>query len=644
MADTLFVAVFAVVMTGIGWPVIGRLDPQGHLNSGERLGVSFLSGCFSVYYGVFFIAAWRYDSVTMWGLAVVCVLASLPGLAAMPWCKFLSACRAESKIATTDKFYGLLWLVTLATAISGLLQGLAPPNDYDSLMYHMTLPKYDLEAGHLAIAWDRSLAHAFFPAFGGNLTRMALAITGDGAAQMIHGLLAVITGAGSALLALGMGYGRKTALLAALMFIACRVVIWQMGSVEVDVPVAAFVIFSVIAYKAWRRHETIGLGVLFGLMIGGGILTKLHGLAVALSIAPLMIYDLIVKRRALIGWLAGPVIAIAVWLPHMLRIYPTTGNPVYPLFNSLFNPDQPEYFSGVENMYGTGRGILDALTGLWNLSVLPMHYFDGMVLGAPYLVAFLPLILLDKEWRRWMPWLAIALLYYLQWFWLMSQQVRFLAPILPLIMAGAAVGAAAGWQRVAGNRPLRLAFATLAIIVGFNQAMFVGIYALLRLPVVFGLISPLTYHNKTPTLNGANYETCGYITDHLKPGERYFSNTGTFMSYYCPQASVVRNYFPDEANWWVYSKIAPTLTFEEFLARAEADNFRFFMVSTAYENRRNDTAKSIIVKRDPSAYRFGTYLQPALDQLKPLIEDSFTAVYDGPDVLRLLRKQSPPQS
>jgi len=72
MTATLFVAVFAVVMTGIGWPVIGRLDPHGHLNSGERLGVSFLSGCFSVYYGIFFIAAWRYDSVTMWGLAAVC--------------------------------------------------------------------------------------------------------------------------------------------------------------------------------------------------------------------------------------------------------------------------------------------------------------------------------------------------------------------------------------------------------------------------------------------------------------------------------------------------------------------------------------------------------------------------------------------
>ncbi|HEC91112.1 MAG TPA: phospholipid carrier-dependent glycosyltransferase, partial [Alphaproteobacteria bacterium] len=633
MTAVLFVFAFTIVVTGIGWTVTGWLDPKGHLSSGERLGVSFLSGCFSVYFGVFFIGAYRLDSVTMWGLAAACIVLSLPGLARMPWRPFQDACRATLTAVSGDKFYGLLWLLTLATALSGLLQGLAPPDDYDSLMYHLALPKYDLEIGRLAIPWDRSLAHVFFPAFGGNISRLALALSNDGAAQMIHGMLAVVAATGTALFVLGMGYGRRIALLAALMFLASRVVIWQMGTVEVDVPLAAFVIFAVIVYRAWRRHQTVGLGILFGLMIGGGILMKLHGLAIALSFAPLMIYDLARKRPSLTSWLAGPVTALGVWLPHIFRIYPITGNPVYPLFNSLFNPGQPNYFAGVKDMYGTGRGIFDVLTGLWNLSVLPMRYFDGMVLGAPYILAFFPLLMLDRErLRRWAPYLAIALLYYLQWFWMMSQQVRFLSAVLPLVMAASAVGAALGWKQVANNRALRAVFATLALTLSLNQAMFVGIYGLLRLPVAFGIISPLTYHNKTPTLTGANYETCRYITKNLKPGETYFSNTDTFMSYYCPQASVVRNYFPDEAKWWLYSKKAPILTFDEFLARVEDAKFRFFMVSIAYESRRNNTAKSIIVKRDPSVYRFGTYLRPVLDQLQPLVKDNFTAVYDGRDV------------
>ena len=81
------------------------------------------------------------------------------------------------------------------------------------------------------------------------------------------------------------------------------------------------------------------------------------------------------------------------------------------------------------------------------------------------------------------------------------------------------------------------------------------------------------------------------------------------------------------------------LSYDAFVDRAEQANFRFFMVSTSYESRRNVTGQSTVIKRDAAVYRFGTYLEPVLNKLEPLSRDAFTAVYDGRDVLRLLKER-----
>jgi len=267
-----------------------------------------------------------------------------------------------------------------------------------------------------------------------------------------------------------------------------------------------------------------------------------------------------------------------------------------------------------------------------------MHLFDGMIFGGPFLLAFAPLLILDiKNVRRWSPILAVAGCYYLGWFYLLDGQVRFLLPIMPILAAMAAGGVGVMWRSIGNRVVLRAAFLSIAMILAVNQALFVGIYSVLRLPVALGIMDPGTYHLKTPTMNGAFYETCGYIRKNLKPGEKYFSNLQPH-SFYCPQAAAITTYFPDEAKWWLEGNARPPEpSLQEFIAKSEQAQLRYFFVSIKTYNRRNDTGKMIIKDADLSKVRYGLYLQPVLKKLTPLIVGTYTGVYDGPQVISALK-------
>ncbi|HEX9701804.1 MAG TPA: hypothetical protein VGA19_03065, partial [Rhodospirillales bacterium] len=129
-------AVWAV-LTGIGWSVVRRLDAADHLSGGERAAAASLVGCFAIYFGVFAIGIVRLDGISMWGLAAVLAVAAVSGLRRIPWPALAAAARAEVRTATGEPWAAVLWLTLVVVALGSLLQGLAPPNDYDSLMYHL---------------------------------------------------------------------------------------------------------------------------------------------------------------------------------------------------------------------------------------------------------------------------------------------------------------------------------------------------------------------------------------------------------------------------------------------------------------------------------------------------------------------------
>ena len=93
--------------------------------------------------------------------------------------------------------------------------------------------------------------------------------------------------------------------------------------------------------------------------------------------------------------------------------------------------------------------------------------FDGMILGAPLLLALAPLLVFERDrLARWGPALSVALVYYVEWFYLVGQQVRFLLPAFPVFAAMVAAGVAAG----AGVAVESLEQATAASNASINTA------------------------------------------------------------------------------------------------------------------------------------------------------------------------------
>jgi len=195
------------------------------------------------------------------------------------------------------------------------------------------------------------------------------------------------------------------------------------------------------------------------------------------------------------------------------------------------------------------------------------------------------------------------------------------------------------WQRAHVFSWGRIGFITLAAVMALNQSMFVGIYAALRLPVALRIQPPESYH-ATPTMNGAYYIPCMYIRTHLRPGEKYLSLVRPHF-YYCPQASAQLELLPGEEKSWIYETARlPQLSLPEFIDFFDKNSFRFVGVTTALENRRNATGHSDRQNVDFGSLRFGQFIIPAVQNLKPLAQDGFAAVYDGRDVLDELKKMS----
>lgn len=639
MVALLYLPIHLAVALGVGWLLIQRLDRAARLSPGERLALAPLLGLLVLYYAIQGVGVVRLDVWSMTLTMIVMGAVAIPGLRALPWAAIGQWFRAVAPVLRQDRWCAVLVTVFCAISSTSLLQGMAPPNDYDSLMYHITGPKIDVERGHIVMAWDRALSPLMFPALMGHQSRLALVLSDAGAAQMIHGALGILAGILTALVLRRLGYGRNTAVLGAVLFISTRVVVWEMGTVEVDVPLAAFMAGAVLVYSVFRCDPRLGLGMLFGILVGAMMLTKYHGLALALAFGPVMLYDLWLTRR-LVPFVVGPLTAAVVFVPHALRAYLLTGNPIFPIFNHIFLPGYPDLFTAAYSAYGTRGGAAAVFTTPWFMSIEPMKYFDGMIFGLPIFLALGPLVLLEgRSAKRWLWLLSIALVYYLIWHKAFGQQVRFLLPIMPILSGVAAAGTTALWTITEKLRGARVAVIVLAAVLAIGQGMFVGIYSVLRLPPALGFRSDLAYHRNTPTLGGAHFETCSYIQSHLKPGERYFSLLSP-LSFYCPQRSASVIYFEDEAKWWLTSPTPPAMPFDEFLRRFEQAGFRLVLLPRGWISRRNISAEEHTIATDPLELRLGPQLFEAVASLEPLAFDALSAVYDGSAVLAELKRKS----
>lgn len=256
-------------------------------------------------------------------------------------------------------------VVILALLTVTLLRALAPPTDYDALMYHLAGPARYLQSGQY-LPWLPNLPQSAFPFSLEMVFGLGMALGNDSVPALLCYALGLIT-CGSLLCFASRFINQKRAgLYAVLALLSTTYVIETMGIAGADPLWILSEFMALYALIAWRRQRNNRWLVLAGAMLGVALTTKYLAIEGCL-LAALVVADTVVIRwrqpvgRGICAVALLALVTTAVCLPWYAKNWLFFGNPVYPFAFGGHAPSfavDPATFTG---SYGMGRSWLDYL-------------------------------------------------------------------------------------------------------------------------------------------------------------------------------------------------------------------------------------------------------------------------------------------
>jgi hypothetical protein len=392
-------------------------------------------------------------------------------------------------------FYGALYLIN----------ALAPELEPDAIAYHLGLTSEYVRLGGFPSRvgfyemLPQGLEMLFVPAF---------AFGQHSAARLVHCafLLASVP--------LMLRIGRRLELpegagLAAAVLYFCAPVVGITGtSAYTDAGEVFFTLATFYALLVWRDTRDVRYLAPAGITAGFCYAVKFPGGLVAmLALAFVVAAERGMHARQL-ALLAGAALAVAA--PWILRDVVMTGNPVAPLFNSLF--PNPYFHPSMERDLAAALGSWQGVPP-WRVpyELMVGGTFAG-TMGPVFFALPLGLLALRKRAGR-LCWMAAALLA-LPWFW--NTGARFLMPALPFLALALALAL-----------PRQALWACVALQAVACWPQVVGLYhreytwRLERIPWRAALrIQPEQAY--LSSLQPA-YRVARLVQDNTQPGERIFS-------------------------------------------------------------------------------------------------------------------------
>ena len=354
-------------------------------------------------------------------------------------------------------------IVCLAVLIiSIIVLSLVPPVSRDALTHHLAVPKLYLKHG--GIYEIPFMNFSYYPMNLDLLYLIPLYFGNDIAPKFIHFLFALLT----ALLIFY--YLRKRAnalfgLLGVIFFLSIPVIVKLSITVYVDLGEIFFSFASILFILKWlrsgfRQRYLIYSGLMCGLALG----TKYNGL-VTLAILTLFVPFIYSrygekKGRGIIQpvrqCMMFLIISLLFFSPWMIRNYHWKSNPVYPLYDRLFNPrkdissqaipgDNDEETVKMNRGIFTYRSMIYNETG-WQIALLPIRiffqgqdndpqYFDGRLNPFLLLLPFFAFYGLkdDPEYlkREKKILLAFSALFFGFAFFTAVLRIRYISPLIP---------------------------------------------------------------------------------------------------------------------------------------------------------------------------------------------------------------------
>jgi hypothetical protein len=343
-------------------------------------------------------------------------------------------------------FYLLVFALLLHIATTLLLASV-PPVSRDALTHHLAIPKLYLKHG--GIYEIPSLVFSYYPMNLDLLYIIPLAMGNDIVPNYIHFVFALLT-AWTIYAYLKKRININYGLLGSLFFLSIPIIVQLSITAYVDLGLVFFSTAAMLLLFQWLEKKRIHALIMAGICCGIALGVKYNGL---ITLTILFFFTILLHLR--MSQKPLPIksiwfgtlflgISLLIFSPWLLRNYSWTGNPVYPLFNSFFNPEALQSAHGLPP--ALERKILYH-EQWWQILLTPFRiffsgqdndpqYFDGKLSPFLLILPVFSFLLQTKgnnksENLEKLLMLVFSIFFLLFVFLQTAMRIRYVAPIIP---------------------------------------------------------------------------------------------------------------------------------------------------------------------------------------------------------------------
>jgi hypothetical protein len=294
----------------------GKLFVYTTIGLGILIVILFLSALFSL----FFKPA---IAVTLAAILIIC----FRRMDVFRFLRDLKTSALEIPVLLKNNWHWVLPLTMLVAPM--LLLPLYPPVWWDETSYHLAYARFYVE--HHSLALDPYLRYALNVHNINLLYSLSLLFYDDILAHLFHASFAFLTALG--IYSLGkMVSGRKTGIIAALIFLLDPLVLHLMKTSYVDLGFTSFVFLSFYGLVMWSRSGRNNWLYVAGFASGIAAGSKYMGII----LIPIFAAWIVIEGRKVSPVVKYLALAVIFGSPWLIRNYVISGNPIFPLGSNIF--------------------------------------------------------------------------------------------------------------------------------------------------------------------------------------------------------------------------------------------------------------------------------------------------------------------
>ena len=478
-------------------------------------------------------------------------------------------CRNPLKMMLANKntfcIKAILFIALGMLIFSIIVLSSVPPTAKDELVHHLAVPKLYLEHG--GIYEIPFMEYAYYPMNLDLLYMIPLYFGNDIVPKFIHFAFALLT-AWLIFYYLKRRVDWMYALFGAVFFLSIPIIIKLSITAYIDLGEIFFSFAALVLILEWMRSDfrlkyLIWAGIMCGLALG----TKYNGLVTLVILALFVPFAYAGHHVKKTSWFVCPLcygiifllISLIVFSPWMIRNYQWKGNPIYPFYNSVFNPPkgvEKSVHSQIQTVqknsgFLTERAVRYKETGL-QIALLPVRiffqgrdgdpqYYDGKLNPFLLILPFFAFYRLKNEpeylKREKRMLLAFSILFFSFAFFTSGLRIRYISPFIPPLTVLSVLGLSNLFKMAGQLSSLIVRKACLAMVivlpclaVALNAGYIMGQFKSVDpVPFITGKISRDEYIGKYVP----EYPAVSYINNNLDVRAKIlFIYTGN-RGYYC---------------------------------------------------------------------------------------------------------------